>query len=144
IAIYVIDEEIKRVNTLAQSALDRRPLISGNDPGNDVERKDLLRARLIAIHVEGNSHAEQCLLRRLLAAAELGIADRRNALEQQTGIRPGCSVRIEHLIVETVGRISVKKHVRTRNAAQTASRAAVWSVDIHQMSAAPSTRGWDW
>src|SRR2546428_7858265 len=60
--IDVVDEQIQRVNALAQTAIDLSPFIGRNDPGNDVEWKDLLSAGLVAVDIKGHARPKQGLL----------------------------------------------------------------------------------
>src|SRR5215471_9876884 len=101
------------MNALAQATFDLRPFIGGDNPRNNIERKNLLRAGLIAIHVESDTHSKQSLLGRLLIPAEFLIAYGGDALKQQAGARSWCSVGTEHLIVKTAGLVSVEKHEKS-------------------------------
>src|SRR5215813_4862216 len=101
------------MNALAQATFDLRPFIGGDNPRNNIERKNLLRAGFIAIHVESDTHPKQSLLGRLLIPAEFLIAYGGDALKQQAGARSRCSVGTEHLIVKTAGLVSVKKHEKS-------------------------------
>src|SRR5215470_6125884 len=101
------------MNALAQATFDLRPFIGGDNPRNNIERKNLLRSGLIAIHVESDTHPKQSLLGRLLIPAEFLIAYGGDALKQQAGARSRCSVGTEHLIVKTAGLVSVKKHEKS-------------------------------
>src|SRR5437867_7550477 len=112
--VDVVDEDVQRVDALAQTAVDRRPLLGRYDPRYDVERKDFFGPGLVAIDVECDAHSEQRLFRRLLIPAELGIANGRDALKQQTGARPRRSIRVEHLVVKATSFVSLEKHKSPR------------------------------
>ncbi len=107
------------MNPLAQTAIDLSPFLRRNDPGNDVERKDFLGAGFIAVNIKRNAHAEESLLSGLLVAAEFGVSNRSNSLEEQARVRPRRAVAVENFVVESLCRFSVKqlkKSVRSLNA----------------------------
>ena len=100
VAAYYDPEQIEGANPLPESELDHAPFGRGHDAGNEIERKDSLRAGAIAVHVERDAHVQQRALRRLLAAKELAFGKRVDQMAQGFRTRPGIVIRLEHLIVE--------------------------------------------
>src|SRR5438128_2331767 len=113
IVINIVNEDIERMNALPKTALDYSPFIRSDDSGNDVEWKDPLGARLIAINVESDANAEQRLLGRLLIEPEFSVIERGDSLKQQTRARSRHAIRFEHLVVKTTRSVSVKKHKKS-------------------------------
>jgi hypothetical protein len=80
--IDVVNEKIQCMSALAQTTIDLNPFVRRNNSRDDVEWKYLLRTGFIAIYIEGNTHAQQCLFGRLLIPPDFLIANRTDPLEQ--------------------------------------------------------------
>ena len=109
--IKIVDEPVERLDALFQTAVDPAPLVRAHDPGDQIEREDLLRPRVRAIDVESDAHVEERLLGRLLAVEQLA---RRQLLEvapkraRRRAREPGAG---EHLVVKLTEVVTVESHV---------------------------------
>ena len=110
VVVDVVDEVVERVDALFEPALDPLPLLGAHDAGDQVERKNALRAGGVAVDVEGDAHLQQQTLGGTLAAQQLPVFERLNGLEQQAGFRPDLAAGVEHLVMKTISLIGVEPH----------------------------------
>src|SRR6185436_6503585 len=62
LVIDVVDENVERVDSLAESALEDLPIRGLNYAGNNIKRKDAFGPGFVAVNVERDSHPQQRLL----------------------------------------------------------------------------------
>jgi len=108
--IDVVDEQVQRVNALLQAALDRAPLGRGDNPRNEVEREDALRAFVRAVDVERDAHGEQRTFGRSLATLDLTGRQRVEDLRQRLRTRTWSARAGEHLVEESFRIVLSKGH----------------------------------
>src|SRR5262249_22066802 len=70
LAVDVGDEEVERLDPLAEPGFEAVPLLTRHDARNDVERKDALGAAVLADKCERDPHAEKRAFGGGLARAE--------------------------------------------------------------------------
>ena len=88
---------------LLEPRFDGPPFARLDDPRHDVERPDLLRARLVAVDVERDPHLQQRLIGGPLPPDEFAVDERPQAAGQQLGRRPRVPLLVEHLVVKALG-----------------------------------------
>ena len=75
IAVHVGEEQVERVDALLEPAAHRRPLRSGDDARDQIEREDPLGRGSPAVHRERHAAAQEGGVGELLAAPELVAAE---------------------------------------------------------------------
>ena len=108
--VDVVDELVERPTALLQTASDLVPLAGGDDPRDGVEREDFFSARVVAVDVKGDAHPHQGSLRGLMAADQLAVFERLDAVDEGLRFRTHRAVHIEHLVVEFTGLVGVEAH----------------------------------
>ena len=89
LVVDVLEEEVDRGQALRQAADERAPLGGGDDPGQEVERKNPLRALLVAVDGEGDALGEEGLVRLDLAQAKLPGRGGAELIEEGPVLRAG-------------------------------------------------------
>ena len=108
--IDVVDEEVQRADALLEAPLDPVPFGRRHDPRDEIEGKDPLGAGAVAVHVERDSHVQECALGRLLPPQQLAIDHRLDQLDQRPGGRSRLAPVLEHLVEERAGLIVLESH----------------------------------
>ena len=101
--INVVQKKIKRGDSLFQTALDFLPFVGGDDPWNQVERKNSLRSLGVAVNREGHALPQKRERSQFALAIELFFLQLRETLEQSFVVRPGLSRRGKHFVVKVAG-----------------------------------------
>ena len=108
--VKIVDEQVQRVNALLEPPLQPEPLRRRDDARHDVEREDLLHSRLLAVHVESDSHLHQRSLSGRLSPRKLTRRQRLNGV-QQVGRARACHLRLrQELVIEAPYLIAGKIH----------------------------------
>ena len=68
---------------MMDAGFDVAPIRRGDDPRNDVERKDVFLSGVVAIDTEGHAHIQNHAFRRLLAFSEFPIGEGCEFSQQQ-------------------------------------------------------------
>ena len=78
--VDVLAEQVQRGHALDEPALDRLPLVGGDDARDEVEREDPLDAGVVAVDGEGDALvAKNALATRIRSSKRAGvIVDRRS------------------------------------------------------------------
>ena len=90
LVVDVLQEQVDRRQALRQAAVERPPLRGGDDPRQQVERKDALGALLVAVDREGDALGQEGLVGLDLAQRRARPARRRGARRRAAPYwRPG-------------------------------------------------------
>lgn len=98
--IYVVQEQIKRMDALLQAALYILPIIGFHNARNDVERKNLLGSLFASINGECDAHVIHGCFRRSLATQDIVIIKCFDPFDQYPGTGSRNSGRFDQFIVE--------------------------------------------
>ena len=110
--IDIVQKQIQGGDALGQAALQKLPFLGGNDPGDHVERKNLLRPGRIAINVKGDALPQKCGVHRLPLGVIFRRADGFEQLVKLLVMPPHPLVRIQHFVESTVEQI-ILQHIKT-------------------------------
>jgi len=143
---------LKRVDTLLEPALHVVPLGRADDTRDQVERKDALRALLVAIYVEGDAELQQEAFGGVLISQELSGRERFDGLLHQRRVRAHATVGVEHLVVEAFGLVGGELHSAPRRKCQpfmlpqSGGKEQREKIDASDMDCrcAARYRGWTW
>ena len=106
--VDVVDEHVQRCDALLQSALQIFPLGGGDDARQHVERKDPLGAGLVAVHAEGDAHAQQRTLGRRLTTLQFAGTKRLYTLDENASVGPRLAIITDQFIVKAAGFVVLK------------------------------------
>ena len=110
LVVDVVEKSIQRVETLFQAPLDVTPLVAGNDPRHEVERKNPFRALvLVIVNGEGDPLVQVGPLGDLALAVEVIDRERLGPLQQHPVGGTNHTRRREHLIVKIAGVIVLEQ-----------------------------------
>src|ERR1035437_9513154 len=115
LVVKVIDEQVQRVNALLETLFQPAPLDRRDNARHNVEREDLLHARLLAVHIEGDPHLHQRALGGRLSPHKLPLRKRLNAVHQVARARAGRLGVRQELVIEAPYLIAGKIHEYKRN-----------------------------
>src|SRR5215211_4589280 len=76
LAVDIVEKHAERAQALLQTALEARPVATGDEPGQQTKRKDLLGPARVAVHRERDALLEQRVLGECLRARQLFFAER--------------------------------------------------------------------
>ena len=89
VVVNVFEKEIQRGDALRQAVLDLAPLLVGNDPRQQIVRKDPLRALVVAVDRERDALVQKRQVGRLLALAQFLGRKLQQRLKQSLIVRAG-------------------------------------------------------
>ena len=98
LAVHVGQEQVERLHTLHQPALQEIPLRRANDSRDEVDGDDALLRLFVAVDREGDALSREGVRDALLNAAELLLRQLRQRLVQQPGALTRLAVRQEHFV----------------------------------------------
>ncbi len=101
--VDVVNEQVEGRDPLLESGLDVVPLPGFDDPGNEVEGKDLLCPLLITVNGEGDPHPQQGPVDGLPTLLQFSRRQRIDPVDQEVGPGPGPAAFIEEFIEERLG-----------------------------------------
>ena len=105
LSVEVAEKEIERADALREAALDLRPLVGGDDAGNQVEREDAVGPGVIAVDREADPLVEKERVRDANAVDELRVGHRHETLVEQAVVGARGSGALEHLIEERLSKV---------------------------------------
>ena len=108
--VEVVEEEVRRVDSLLQAALDAAPLGGGHDARHEVERENLFRAGALSINVEGDAHLKQRTLSGLLAVEQFAFGQALDIPHQRPRRGARLAVLTEPFVEEWAGEVTAKIH----------------------------------
>ncbi len=103
VSVEVLEEQIQRLHALGESLLDHQPLGIRNDPGHEIERKNALRALLVAVDGERDALAQECRVDRRAPLVELVLLQPLESLEKGGVVRPHLPLRGKHFVKKSPG-----------------------------------------
>jgi len=112
LTVHVVDEGIERRDALGEPPFQKFPFGGLDDPGDDVEGKDLFRPVFVAVDGEGDAHVVKGLLGDGLPGQDLAGVKRNNLVIKHAASGPGATGRLEHLIEEGAEIVRGKVHGR--------------------------------
>ena len=100
--VDVLQEQIDGRQSLRESAFERVPLAAGDDPREQVEWEDPLRALIVSIHGEGDALREERAVGFELTLPQLILRGDEQFLDQRAIVWPRAPIGLEHLVVRIV------------------------------------------
>ena len=100
--VNVADEQVEGRDALLETPLDNFPLAVFDNAGQDIERPDLLRARLVAVDVEGNAHVAKRNVGRLLALLKLAVGGRIEKIRHYVDVQ-GHTFEVDEFLGDNAG-----------------------------------------
>jgi len=110
VVIDVVDEQVHRAHALGEATLELGPLPGVNDPGNEVERENLLGSTLVAVNAERDAHVQERPLCGALPPYEVGVGQCGDRSRKKLAAHPWTPLRVEHLIVKGTRGVAGKLH----------------------------------
>src|SRR4051795_9589984 len=98
VMIDVINEQVQRPDSLFEPLFDSRPFGGRNDPGQNIEWKNLLYTGLFTIDVKGDAHLQERSLSCLLTVKNLLARQAPEYIQQSPGGGSGRAGGGEHFI----------------------------------------------
>ena len=111
--VKIIDEMIQGRDALLEAALDPAPLGGGDDSRHEVEREDLLQARMLAIDIEGNPHLQERGLSGSLPIEQLAFRKLLDIGQQRPRGGSRLSVFPEHFVEKFADFVTLKSHEKS-------------------------------
>ena len=111
LVVDVLEEQVDRRQALREAADERAPLGGGDDPGQQVERKDPLGALLVAVDGEGDALGQEGLVRLDLPQRQLPRRGGAELIEEGPVLGPGGG-GVEHLVVADPAVVAGKELAR--------------------------------
>ena len=108
--VDVIDKQVQRQHTLAKTPLDFFPFRDLDNSGDDVEGKDALCSRTVAVNRERYARSVKCLLGGFLAGMDFGDREFPNPLGKWAGSGAWIPGRRKHLVVKIAGIVVGERH----------------------------------
>ena len=109
LAVNVLQEKIQRHHALGKPAVNLFPFGMGQDPRNQVERKQPFGILSIAVDCESDALNQERKIGEFPALLELRGRYSDKFLEELGILRPRLARRDEHLVVEIVGLVPFKQ-----------------------------------
>ena len=121
LVVDVLQEQVDGRQALRQAVDERLPLGGGDDPRQEIERKDTLGAFFVAVDGEGDALGEERLVGLDLSQPELARRRHAELVEKGTVWLPGITGGVEHLVVAGAGviagkQLTCRRHRRRRRA----------------------------
>ncbi len=102
LVVDVLEEQVDGGQPLSQTPLERVPLTTRDDPGQQIEREDPFSALIVSVDGERDALGEERAIGLELALTQLLRRLNEQFLDQGTVVRPCPPVGVEHLVVRRV------------------------------------------
>ena len=112
VVVDVVQEKIQRDDPLREPGLEVLPFARGNHPRDGIERKDPLRALVVAVDVEGDALPQKMLVAGRPPRFEIFRLERREPFEQSLIMGSHAAISVEHLVEKTICLVGFK-HVNS-------------------------------